>query len=580
MKIPKHTVVIEYPYPEIDRGLYPVKRELGQEFNVFADVYKDGHEAPKAFLKYKHFKDKKWSKTTMQHFNDHRWKGSFTLEKLGLYHYTVEAYPENHADMVSEYDKILEVIVDPEKARYSTWYEMWPRSQGKIEGQSATFDDMIERLKEIHSMGFDVIYLPPFHPIGKTNKKGPNNSLVASPEDPGCPYSIGNEFGGHKAIEPSLGTMDDFRRFVKACNSYSIEVAMDIVYTCSPDHPYLKEHPEWFYHNEDGSIKYAENPPKKYEDVHPFNFYPENYIDMWNEMVSIFTFWAEMGVKIFRVDNPHTKPMGFWDYALKKVKEQYPEAIFLSEAFTHPKMMKCLAKIGFTQSYTYFTWRNTKWELSSYVKELNQTEMAEYFRPNFFTNTPDILSEYLQKGGRNAFKIRLALAATLSSSYGIYNGFELCENAAIPGKEEYINSEKYEFKVWNWDRPGNIKLYIKAINTIRKNNPALQFNNNIEFVESDNENILAYYKTTPDLSNIILCVVNLDPYHVRDSTLYIPFNHWGIRQGDNYTVIDLLSGQTFIWKDSKNYVKLDPYVEPVHIFHVNKWKHYEKDFSL
>ena len=577
---PEKTLIIENLFPELDDGRYAIKREIGENLDVFADVYKEGHDPVSPFLKFRHYKDKVWKKVPMTLISDHRYKGSFQLQKLGKYEYTIEAYPKERKELVSQYDRMLEVVVDDTVARFSAWYEMFPRSQGTDETKSATFDDMIKRLPEIRSLGFDVLYLTPIHPIGKTNRKGPNNSLIASPDDPGCPYSIGNETGGHKAVEPGLGTMDDFRRFLASVNENGMKLALDIAFSISPDHPYVKEHPEWFVKNPDGTIKYAENPPKKYEDICHIDFYPEDYMALWDEFTSVFLFWADEGVKIFRVDNPHTKPVFFWEYLIKKVKDKYPETLFLSEAFTHPKMMKFLAKSGFTQSYTYFTWRNTKWELTSYLRELTQTEMVEYFRPNFFTNTPDILPEYLQKGGRNAFKIRLVLAATLAGSYGIYNGFELCENTAIPGKEEYINSEKYQYKVWNWDRPGHIKLFIKAVNRIRNENPALQLYKNLQFVETENEQILAYFKTTPDLANIILVVVNLDPYNTQESNVNVPHSLWGISPNENYTVTDLLSGQTFIWKGSRNYIKLNPHQEPVHIFKVTKWKHYERDYSL
>lgn len=580
MKLPDKMLVIENIYPEIDDGRFPIKREIGENLEVFADVYKEGHDPVVPFLKYRHYKDKTWRKVAMTLITDHRWKATFQLQKLGRYEYTIEVFPKEKKELVSQYDRILEVVVDDLNARFSAWYEMFPRSQGTDPTKSATFDDMIKRLPEIRAMGFDVVYLTPIHPIGRTNRKGPNNSLICGPDDPGCPYAIGNESGGHKAVEPGLGTMDDFRRFVNASAENGMQTALDIAFSIAPDHPYVKEHPEWFSWNEDGSVKFAENPPKKYEDICHINFYPENWQEMWDELTSVFLFWADEGVKIFRVDNPHTKPVYFWEYCIKKVKDKYPEVLFFSEAFTHPKMMKYLAKAGYSMSYTYFTWRNTKWELTTYLRELTQTEMSEYFRPNFFANTPDILPFFLQKGGRNAFKIRLVLAATLAGVYGIYNGFELCENTGIPGKEEYINSEKYQYKVWDWDRPGNIKLFIKAINRIRNENPALQYFKNLQFVETDNEQILAYYKTSPDLSNIILVVVNLDPYNTQESTIHIPHTQWNIASHENYTVIDLLSGQTFIWKGGKNYVKLNPHAEPVHIFKVSKWKHYERDFSL
>ena len=577
MKKSDKTVLIESVYPELDSGRYAVKRRLGETLEVYADAFQDGHHLPVVELRYRNTRDKNWNKVPMTLLTDHRYKANFVLEKIGVYEYIVEAASEEGGHPGTKYDRILQVVVDSPRANFAAWYEMWPRSQGTVEGCSATFADMKKRLKEISWMGFDVVYLTPIHPIGITNHKGPNNSLVASEKDPGCPYSIGNHHGGHKAVDPALGTLDDFRDFVKTCNVMDIEVALDIVFTCSPDHPYIQQHPDWFFHNEDGTIKYAENPPKKYEDVCTLNFYPKNYLAMWDEMTSIFMHWAEYGVKTFRVDNPHTKPLYFWKYCIKKVKDKYPEAIFLSEAFTHPKMMRFLAKTGFTQSYTYFTWRNTKWELTSYLKELTQTEMSEYFQGNFFANTPDILPEYLQRGGRNAFKIRSLLASTLSSVYGIYNGFELCENAAIPGKEEYINSEKYQHKVWDWERKGHIKPFLRALNKIRKENLALQLYKNLEFVETNNNQVLAYTKITPDLTNIILVVVNLDPYHTQESSVIVPHERFGIGEQENYTVTDLLSGFTFIWKGHSNYVKLNPHIEPAHIFRINKWKHYEQD---
>ncbi|MBN2144177.1 MAG: DUF3416 domain-containing protein, partial [Candidatus Aureabacteria bacterium] len=368
MNLPAKTLIIESIYPEIDDGRYAIKREQGDTLEVYADIFRDGHGPVSAFLKYRHFREKKWEKVPMTLIGDHRWRGSFILEKVGRYEYTIEAFPEENKNLSTTYDRTLEVMVDEPIARFAAWYEMWPRSQGTVEGQSATFEDMKNRLKDIHAMGFDVIYLTPIHPIGKTNRKGPNNSQIASPTDPGCPYSIGNEFGGHKAVEPTLGTLDDFKDFVRACNELSMEVALDITFTCSPDHPYIKEHPDWFFYNEDGTLKFAENPPKKYEDSCPLNFYPANYQEMWDEMTSIFIFWREQGVKIFRVDNPHTKPVHFWEYCIRKIKDSYPECVFLSEAFTHPKMMKALAKAGFSESYTYFTWRNTKFELTSYLQ--------------------------------------------------------------------------------------------------------------------------------------------------------------------------------------------------------------------
>lgn len=486
-------------------------------------------------------------------------------------------YPDR--TYATEYSKILEVVVDRVKAQYAAWYEMFPRSQGTIEGQSATFKDCERRLEEIARMGFDVVYLPPIHPIGKTNRKGPNNSLVPSPEDPGCPYAIGSEEGGHKAIEPSLGTFEDFERFRKRAEESGIEIALDIAIQCSPDHPYIKEHPEWFYKRPDGTIKYAENPPKKYEDIHQFDMYCDDMEGLWHELLSIFTFWIDKGVKIFRVDNPHTKPVPFWEWLISKVREKHPEVVFLAEAFTKPKMMKMLAKVGFSESYTYFTWRNFKQELTDYFTELTTGPMSNFFRGNLFTNTPDILPRIIQVGGRPAFQLRLVLAATLSSVYGIYNGYELCEGTPIPGKEEYLNSEKYQYKVWDWDRPGNIKDYIARINRIRKENKGLHQYDNLRFYHAENDNVLFYGKHTHDLSNIILVVVNLDPFQAHHSFVYVPIQEFNIGPDETYQVHDVLTDERFLWKGSQNYVELDPQKTPAHIFLIRKWTYREDGFD-
>lgn len=486
-------------------------------------------------------------------------------------------YPDR--SISTQYSKVHEVIVDRVKARYAAWYEMFPRSQGTVEGKSATFKDCEARLPEIKRMGFDVIYFPPIHPIGKTNRKGPNNSLIAAPDDPGCPYAIGNEHGGHKAIEPSLGTFKDFEKFREKAEEFGMEIALDFAINCSPDHPYVKEHPDWFYQRPDGTIKFAENPPKKYEDIYPLNFYCDDQEGLWNEMLSFFLFWAQKGVRIFRVDNPHTKPVAFWEWVIAEVHKQYPDAIFLAEAFTRPKMMKTLAKAGYTQSYTYFTWRNFKHEIIDYFTELTTPPMSEFFRGNLFTNTPDILPTILQEGGRPAFKMRIVLAATLSSVYGIYSGYELCENEAIPDKEEYLNSEKYQHKVWDWNREGNIKDYITQINRIRKDNEALHHYNNLKFYHSDNDNILFYAKTTPDLSNIIMVVVNLDPFQTHDSFIYVPINDFKIAEDETYQVHDLLNNEHYLWKGSQNFISLDPTIKPAHIFKIRRWSHRENDFD-
>jgi starch synthase (maltosyl-transferring) len=477
------------------------------------------------------------------------------------------------------YDRELSVVVDRVRARYGAWYEMFARSQGTQPGRSATFKECEARLPAIHAMGFDVLYFPPIHPIGRTNRKGRNNTLQAGPRDPGSPYAIGNEAGGHDAIDPDLGSLDDFDRFVEAVRTRDMEVALDFAINCSPDHPYVKEHPEWFYHRPDGTIKYAENPPKKYEDIYPLNFYCPDWQNLWKEMRRIVQFWIGHGVTIFRVDNPHTKPIVFWRWLIEEIQRDHPEVLFLSEAFTRPKMMRALAKAGFTQSYTYFTWRNFKQELMDYVTELTQSEMREYFRGNFFTNTPDILPEVLQHGGRPAFKLRLVLAATLSPSYGIYNGYELCENRAIPGTEEYLNSEKYEYKVWDWERPGNIVEFITRLNLIRRENPALQEYENVRFHDCDNDYVLSYGKSTLDRTNSLVIAVNLNPFQVQEARLQIPLAELGIEPTEIYQLHELITDQRQLVKGSTHQVRLDPLVEPAAIFAIRRWSHREEQFD-
>ena len=432
------------------------------------------------------------------------------------------------------------------------------------------FRDCLPRVDDAKAMGFDVIYFPPIHPIGRTNRKGRNNSITCEPGDPGVPWAIGGEAGGHNAVEPSLGTLADFDWLQKQVRKRGMEIALDFALNCSPDHPYVKEHPEWFYKRPDGTIKYAENPPKKYEDIYPLNFHCENWRELWAEIKSIVLFWAEHGVRIFRVDNPHTKPVAFWEYLITGVREKYPDTIFLSEAFTRPKMMKALAKAGFNQSYTYFTWRNSKRELIEYFTELTQTEMSEYFRPNLWPNTPDILPFVLQEGGRPAFMIRVLLAATLSPLYGIYSGYELCENKALPGREEYLDSEKYQFKERDWNAPGNIKGWIARINKIRRENRALQLYTNLRFYHAESEAILFYGRMTAARDNIILVVVNLDPHRKQNSFVYVPIEEFGQMESDEYEVYDLLNDARYTWRGRRNYVELDPEIQPAHIFLVRR----------
>ena len=470
---------------------------------------------------------------------------------------------------LARYEPYLELIVDRPKARFGTWYEMFPRSQTNDPAKPATFREAERRLPAIADMGFDVVYLPPVHPIGKTNRKGPNNSLHGDKNAPGSPWAIGNEYGGHDAVDPGLGTVEDFKHFVATASSLGMETAIDFAVQCSPDHPWVREHPEWFSHRPDGSIKYAENPPKEYQDIYPINFDTKDQRGLMLELLRIVNLWIVRGVKIFRVDNPHTKPVPFWEWLIGAVQASHPEVIFLAEAFTRPKMMKALAKAGFTQSYTYFTWRNTKYELTEYLTEITKTSMSEYFRPNFFTNTPDILAPILQQGGPPAFRMRLALAATLSSSYGIYSGYELCENEAITGTEEYLNSEKYEIKVRDWHKPGNIREFIARVNGIRRENVALQDFVNLRFLETDSDQILFFAKGSRDKGNIVLVAVNLDPSQMHYCTALVPPEVVGAQPGQHYQVTDLLTNAQYTWSD-RNYVRLDPTVQPAHILRVEK----------
>ena len=474
-------------------------------------------------------------------------------------------------DNATHYAPAPRVIVDRPAAQIGAWYEFFPRSAEGRGDRGSTFRDCLPRIDDAKAMGFDVIYFPPIHPIGHTNRKGRNNSIICEPGDPGVPWAIGSEAGGHKAVEPSLGTLADFDWLQKQVRKRGMEIALDFAINCSPDHPYVKEHPDWFYKRPDGTIKYAENPPKKYEDIYPLNFRCDDWRELWAEMKSVVLFWARRGVRIFRVDNPHTKPVAFWEYLVSGVRDKYPDVVYLSEAFTRPKMMKALAKAGFNQSYSYFTWRNSKRELIEYFTELTQTEMSEYFRANLWPNTPDILPFVLQDGGRPAFMIRVLLAATLSTLYGIYSGYELCEDEALPGREEYLDSEKYQWKERDWDAPGNIKDWITRLNKIRKENRALQFYDNLRFYHADNDAILFYGKMTPARDNIILIVVNLDPHRKQNSYVNVPIDQFGQMESDVYQVHDLLSDARYTWRGRQNYVELDPEIQPAHVFRVRRW---------
>ena len=465
------------------------------------------------------------------------------------------------------YKPVLELTVDRERARFGAWYEMFPRSTG-TKTKHGTFKTATKALSRIADMGFDVVYLPPIHPIGSAHRKGKNNTLDPGPDDVGVPWAIGSRAGGHKDVHPDLGTVADFDAFVAEATRLGLEVALDYAIQCSPDHPWVEQHPEWFQHRPDGSIKYAENPPKKYQDIYPIDFDTSDREGLWTELKSILDHWISHGVKIFRVDNPHTKSFAFWEWAIASIKEHHPEVIFLSEAFTRPKVMRALAKLGFTQSYTYFTWRNAKWDLTEYMEELTTSEMRHYFRPNFFANTPDILHEYLQTGGPPAFKIRFVLASMLSPSYGIYSGFELFEGTPLhEGSEEYLNSEKYELRPRDFTGKPNLNSYIKRINEIRNKHRALTELTNLRFHHVDKDNMMAFSKSAEGHESI-LCVVNLNPFHWEEGTVALDLGALGLSHDEPFEVHDLLSDTTYVWRGPHNYIRLDPHQEPAHIFEI------------
>jgi starch synthase (maltosyl-transferring) len=473
------------------------------------------------------------------------------------------------------------VLVDRERARFGAWYELFPRSTSPLAGRHGTFKDLEARLPYVASMNFDVLYLPPIHPIGRGFRKGRNNSTVPGPDDPGSPWAIGAAEGGHKAVHSELGTLEDFRHLVDSAALHGLELALDIAFQCAPDHPYVTEHPEWFRKRPDGTIQYAENPPKKYQDIYPFDFETDKWRELWEELKSVVQFWVDQGVRIFRVDNPHTKSFPFWEWLIAEIKRDCPEAIFLAEAFTRPKVMQRLAKIGFTQSYNYFPWRNTKWELTQYLMELTQTEVKEYLGPNLWPNTPDILPEYLQFGGRPAHMVRFILAATLGPSYGIYGPvFELCDNRPLaPGREEYLDSEKYEIRTWEIDRPDSLRSLIAQVNQVRRENPAFRTNHNLCFHDVDNEKIIAYSKSSQDRSNEVLIVVNLDPNYKQSGFISLPLEDLGVDPRQPYQAHDLLTDARYLWHGARNYVELDPQIVPAHIFVIRRKVRTEHDFD-
>jgi starch synthase (maltosyl-transferring) len=616
-------IVIQDVWPLLDCGRWPPKRSLGDTVEVWADIFRDGHEVLRAALRYKRPGSKRFEETPMEHVSADRWTGSIVLDELGRWSFTIEAWVDRFAswrwelsrkvdagqrDVTSELaegvallrelvgrlrgeprkqvetaiavlgsdqpqrrrvaaalapqlavaleasperldasslPKPLEVDVDRERARFGSWYELFPRSWGGFAGVE-------ERLPELAELGFDVLYLPPIHPIGTTHRKGKNNAETAKPGEPGSTWAIGGPEGGHTAVHPELGTLEDFRRLRTRGRELGVEICLDFAIQCSPDHPWLVEHPEWFHHRPDGTLKYAENPPKRYQDIYNVNFDTDDWRALWEALRDVVLFWVEQGVRIFRVDNPHTKPIAFWEWLIRSVREEDPEVVFLSEAFTRPRVMETLAKAGFSQSYTYFTWRNTKAELVEYITELAHTPVREYFRPNFFVNTPDILHAYLQEGGPPAFAARLVLAATLSPSYGIYSGFEHVENVPVrPGSEEYLNSEKYELKKRKLDGP--LLPLVAKLNAARRAHPALQRIENITFLETENDALIAYAKRRDD--DVVLTCVNLDARVAQEGVVVIPV---ALGLPPVFGVRDLLTDATFSWRIGRNYVRLEP----------------------
>lgn len=491
----------------------------------------------------------------------------------------VARYPDRK--FATHYAVNLQVIVDPPLARFGAWYEFFPRSASAVPGQHGTFKDCEARLPYIAQMGFDIVYFPPIHPIGRARRKGPNNTLQAGPDDPGSPWAIGAAEGGHCAIHPQLGTLEDFQRLLAKAREHHLQIALDIAFQCAPDHPYVQAHPEWFRFRPDGSVQYAENPPKKYQDIYPFDFETDAWRELHQELTEVVLYWARQGVRVFRVDNPHTKPFTLWEQLIGTVKEQYPETIFLSEAFTRPRVMHRLAKLGFSQSYTYFTWRNTQRELRDYFTELCLSDSREYFRPNVWPNTPDILPEYLQVGGRAAFMTRIVLAATLASAYGIYGpAFELLEHEPRePGSEEYRDSEKYQLRSWDLQREDSLAPFIGRLNRIRREHAALQDDRSLRFVDIDNDQMLAYAKIRADADDAIVVVVNLDPYNAHSGWLNLPLDALGLNPSRPYRMHDLLGGGSFLWQGARNFVRLDPHGVVAHVFAVRRHVRTEREFD-
>jgi starch synthase (maltosyl-transferring) len=588
-KDPPPRIQIQDVRPQVDHGRYAVKRTVGDRVDVSATVFRDGHEIIEASIRYRPAGARRWEEAFMHHEGNDRWVGHFDVSRCGRWQFTVEAWVDRFAswrnelqrkvdagqeDLTSELlegaalygvesltveealadtrtdrsevvslPSALEVDVDRERARFGSWYELFPRSWGGFKG-------VTEVLPQLAELGFDVAYLPPIHPIGTTNRKGRNNVLVAAKGDPGSPWAIGSKGGGHDAINPELGTWADFDAMVAKGKETGCEICLDFAIQCSPDHPWLKEHPEWFHRRPDGTLKYAENPPKKYQDIYNVNFNSPDWKGLWQALHDVIRFWVDKGVSMFRVDNPHTKPVPFWEWVIAEIRSKTPEVVFLAEAFTRPAMMQTLGKIGFGQSYTYFTWKNAKWELTEFMRDV--LVWSPYYRPNFFANTPDILHAYLQRGGEPAFQARLVLAATLSPTYGVYSGYEHFENVPVrEGSEEYLDSEKYEVKERALDGP--LLPLVARVNSIRRENPAFQHVDNLAFLDTEGDDLLAYVKRHG--ANTVICVVNLNPFEMREGTTLLPA--W-LGLPPAFGVQDLLTEEWFGWRIGRNYVRLGP----------------------
>ncbi len=640
-------VIIENVMPQLDNGAFFIKRIIGQNIIVSADIISDGHDVMQAEVHYKHEKEKKWTQKRMNELPNDTFESSFSVERQGFYSYFVEAWIDyelnwqygigkkikdnqivksellegveyikpllkkvnasekkylekimgffseekfyNEAIQEAVSDELrnifihypskilanqsneLRVYVDRKKALFSTWYEFFPRSSSQNEDKHGTFKDCEKILPKVAQMGFDTLYFPPVHPIGEVNRKGKNNATNAQKDDVGSPWGIGSHFGGHKDLHPQLGTLDDFKSLVKTAKGLGIEIAMDFALQAAPDHPWVKENPQWFKWRPDGTVQYAENPPKKYQDILPIYFETPDWKNLWKELLSCALYWVEeCGIRVFRVDNPHTKPFYFWGWLIAEVKKKHPDVLFLAEAFTRPKIMHELAKQGFSQSYTYFTWRNTKAELQEYLTELTRTNQKEFFRPNFWPNTPDINPFPLQGANESTHLQKYFLAATLSSSVGIYGPvFEYMVSDAIPGKEEYMDSEKYQIRHWDWNKENKITMLIAKINQIRNEQESLQQTNNIEFCDTDNEQIIAYYKYDDKKQNETLMIVSLDAYYSKQAWVKLPLSSLGINEGKSITVIDQITGNSYHWDKEWNFVELHPAL-PFHLFKIQK----------